>query len=121
MNFVEAIKAVTEGKAVTRLDWQGTPGVHVAMALQGHPEPVISIFNGVKGGDRYHDWIISKSDIEADDWELTAIAPKLPMAGGGLVPRGSRAGVLKPHGGTLISNPKSSPVPKPRDPEETNE
>ena len=111
MNFFEAIQEVYHGKAITRKDWND-PSVHVKLVTTTHPLPVLSIFNGVKGGDRYHDWVISEEDM-AVEWEVTAVMPTLPMAKGGIVPLDAKAGILAPHRGeTLIAKPNSSPVPK---------
>ena len=106
MNFFKALAEVYAGKSITRKDWND-PSVHVRLIKTFNPMPTLSIFNGVKGGDRYHDWIISEEDF-AVEWEVTAILPAM----GGVVPFSNPAAILTPHQETLIAKPNSSPVSK---------
>ena len=113
MDFVQAMKQVKEGKAVTREDWNNA-GIHCRMVLTTHPSPVLSIYNGAKGGERYHDWVISQEDVDADDWALTAVVPSMTGAGPRLEElRGEVQGLKKKlieTGKTLVARPNASPV-----------
>ena len=118
MDFFTAIKQVAEGKAITRSDWDD-PSVHVRLTHTSHPLPVLAIFNGTKGGNRYHDWLVCQEDMEME-WAETAVIPESPnikgvppQARGGFVPPAVvQGGLMKPHSETLIARLNSSPVPK---------
>jgi len=108
MDFFTALKKVAEGKAITRTDWND-PSVHVRLTHTSHPLPVLAIFNGVKGGNRYHDWLVSQEDLEME-WEVTVVMPEsIPLI---QTPKVVQGGLIKPNPGILLARPNSSPVPK---------
>ena len=101
MNFLEAMAKIQDGKAVTRMDWND-PSIHCRLTHTSHPMPVLAIFRGEKGGDRYHDWVISEEDL-LGEWQETAVVPV------DSIPATSR--LVTPAGGLLLARQNSSPVP----------
>ncbi len=63
MDFVSAIKKVMEGQRVHRKDWdEKTPKTYVSIKSD-----VLSIKNE---DGTFHGWMISRDDMEAQDWEI---------------------------------------------------
>jgi len=60
MDFIEALKCVKEGEAITRTSWKDSS------IYCGMNEGMLSIFQNGKW-DR---WLVSEADLYARDWEV---------------------------------------------------
>ena len=62
MDFISAIQKVMEGQRVFRDDWVSSPNTYVSMKSD-----ILSIKNE---DGKFHGWMISKADMDADDWHV---------------------------------------------------
>lgn len=69
MDFYAALKAMHNGKTVTRLEWND-PKVYGLMK-----DALIHIHMP----DGFHTWTISEGDLIADDWVILETAPDVIM------------------------------------------
>jgi len=59
VDFYEALKAVSLGKRVTKLEWEN-PNIYILMNKE-HLQIML---------EDYHDLIVSSADMDGEDWEV---------------------------------------------------
>jgi len=60
MDFITALKLVVEGGKIARDIWEDSLAY-------------VSVTNGmltIKRGNKFHAWMISRDDLEAEDWRI---------------------------------------------------
>ena len=64
MSFFSALRKVTDGKKITRDEWDN-PEIYGVLK-----DGILQLYGGETGDGRFHTWTISEGDLLAEDWRI---------------------------------------------------